>query len=749
MSIQFDPRLQGKQNTTDILSGQESTAQDAQAPSEQPQPQPNTQAAPAPQEAPQANLATQKPKASSGMYTNIQNYIQKNQPASQNMAKSIGSTVQRSADIARKNIQATQKQFGNLMEQGSLQNRESAVQDVKSAAQRAASMTAPQQAQSQGSQQTKQRTGGLASQQPVQLLDQNQESPNQPAQALVAQQEQEMSAADQRLKNILDAQYQGPQRLRELGSFGQAQGKAQEAERLRQQLTGGNQQELLDKSLERQGSQYTSGARRLDQLLFGQGEPQEYLQQMQQQIGDVGQDLASAQQSARQDAIQRARELGDIRSQAREALQTTATGRASEVEDYLTGQIEAGGQLADYYRDLLSGSEGGLDLSAIEAETLGVKSGAGLYNLLRNEQERNALLEGLDARDQLDRQRLISRDQQAQLAELQRLAQLSSDYGVQDSGLDFRSEYQDADLAQTQDAIDALNLQGFGDALTEAEQRFREEAARNVTGIGRGKEKYNRGWGRGRKTVKRTAYESANLKDILEDQGYDFESDPSQYISDANTDILGDLSTIANFSNSENIDVSDAGDFLDSLQSYGSEGISEIIGPGPMAESIERGLIAGGLTAGAGALGAGSALGSALGASTGFGAATALPGLGQAAAAIAAADLGSKVAESLGSDLERARLFGDAGALVGRGIKDVGREVQGAFSSIFGGGKSRAQKVAAAEARAGALRDLQRKLTDAVSSSGFANRINVVDTEETRERQRNLLDILENINNRR
>lgn len=702
MAIQYDPRLQGKPNTTDILTGQEDMQQEAQnQPVEAPQPLDNTQAAPPQQSAPQSNIATKKPSSSSGMFTNVRQYVEKNKPAAQNMAKSIGSTVQRSADIARKNIQSTQGQFENLREQGSLQNRDTAVQDVRSAAERAAGMSAPRQVQA-GMQTEGQRTEQTSGPQ-MQITD------------------QPIASNDDRIKAILDAQYQGPQRLEELGNFGNIQRKTQEAERLRQQLTSGNRQELLDKSLERQGSKYTQGARRLDELLFGQGQPQEYLQNVQSQIGDVGQDLMSASQSARQDAIERAREISDIRSQARGTLQTTAEGRAKEVQDIIADQIAQGGQLADYYKNILSQSEGGLDLGAVEAATLGVKSGAGLYNLLSDPIERESILSNLDARDRLQAEKLISRDEQAQLAELQRLAQLSSDYGVADSGLDFRSDFQDADLAGTQSALAALNLEGFGDALTGAEKSFREQAAMDQTGQGFGKEKYNRGFGRGRKTVKRYATESGNLRDILEGQGYDFSSDPSQYVTDPNANLLSDLSQIANISRSgENIDFSDPDSITDSIT--GLSGISEdsllfdnqvmnSLGLSPLSSIMTpQGLVNTGANLASG-------FGEALEGARGF-------------------------EQFLGADNS---VIGDILASPGTALKGLGDLASSISSGIAGGDKKAAQKKAAAEARAAALRNLQDKLTGQLSSSGFANRVNVADTAETRQRQSDLMKLLGNI----
>lgn len=680
MAIQFDPRLQGKQNTTDIL-GQ--GAQTPQEPTQESQQAEVTQQPAVAQESPTAqNLATTKPSSSprSGMFTNVNQYVEKNKPASENLARSIGDTVQRSADIARKNIQQTQQQFTNLKDQRSLQNRDTAVNEVSTAAQQAAGMQAAPRIPANVPQKSTIPT----------------EQTQIPAQ-------EGLSDADKRLRSILDASYEGPRRLQELSSFGQAQTRAQEAERLRNQLVGGNRQELLDKALERQGSRYTQGSRRLDELLFGQGEPQQYLQQRQQEIGNVGQDLGQAQQQASQEAIDRTREISNIRAQARQALQGTAQQRASEVEDYLTGQVDAGGQLVDYYQDILGQSRGGLDLGSIEAETLGVREGAGLYNVLRNDQEREALLSNIDARGTLDRNRLISRDQQSQLAELQRLAQLSQDYGTSDSGLDFRSQYQDADLAETQDALAALNLDSLGRTLTGAEERFREDAARDTTGVGKGKARYKKGLFRGRGTKRATAYETANLRDILEGQGYDFDSDPSQYVSDANVDLLRNLSDL---SKRENVDTSDAEDLYDGLSSWAGE-------DNVLLDSL-----------GLGGLGKVATLGGAIG-------------------------TGAEIVEGLGQGLEDARILGDIGAGIGEGIKNIGREVGNFSDNIFGSGKSAARKKAKAQARKRAAEDLQRKLNDKFSSSGFTNRVNVSDTDQTIQRQRDLMDILGAIDARR
>lgn len=725
--IQYDPRLQGRPNGTDVLGGPQPPQDTGMASTSQ---QPAQPAQPAQYQ--QTNLATKKPSSStSGMYTNIQQYAEKNKPAAQQMSQSVGQTVQRSADIARKNIQATRQQFENLRETGSLQNRETAVGDVTSAAQAAAGMQVDQP-----------------------------------------------TAGDERLKAILDAVYKGPERLQQMGSFGESQRRAQEAGRLTQQLTGGNQNELLKKSLERQGQRYTQGSRQLDKLLFGNEEPKQYLQQTQKQIGNVGQDLTEATYSARQDAIQRAQELQDIRSKSRESLQSTATGRAQQVEDYIQSQKDAGSGLADYYTNLLTqgttfneegklvDSQGrkvfqnaqekekeilslqkqidqeksgripigkigrtiiygnktpdqnkikaleqkiadtesmlttqGLDLGQLEAATLGVKSGTGLYNLLRDKTERDALLESFDA-SKLASDQMITKAQQGQLAELQRLAQLSRDYGVQGSGIDYRSAYQDAEKAGTQDAFDALNLEKFRGHLTGAERDFRTEADSTTIGVGSGKANYDKGlYQEG--TIKKTAYKRAKLKDILEKSGYDFDSDPENFVYGGGEDILKNLSDVVKTEN-----LHDYGGGLSTVGDWVNEGLQTYLFGALSSEEI-MGLL----------------------------------GLED----FSLGNIGDKTGElvqSFGKDIGGDLIGGTLGSWIESGLGSVGGFISDAASGLLGGGKSEAKKKAQYKAEKAALADLKRKLTGRAETTGFGQRINVADTEQSTERTKDLLKLL-------
>lgn len=679
MAVYQDPRLMDQKNKTDVLDG----SVDASQPQDQSMVTPN-----APQQAMTtegSSPATQqqaapRPQARSGMFTNIKNYVQKNQPAAENMAGAIGSKVQRTADIARKNIQNVQNQFTNLKEQSTLANRQNAVSDVTQAAQQAASMA---------------------------------EGAN------TANQDQ-----DKRLASILDAQYKGPMDLRELGTYNEAQQKTFQAQRLADQLSGGsqNRQELLRSTLERPGTRYTEGAKKLDQLLFGQGDPQAKLRQTQEQVGNVIGSLGQAETQARQAASDRAAEILGIRDEARKSLTDISQQRQQEVEDYLGSQLGAGKDLAKYYTDILNSSNTGLDLGELEAETLGVQSGVGMYRLLSDPQTRKQLISDLDRSGQLSKDQLVTLEQQGQLAELQRLNELSQAYGTQGSGLDYRNLYTDADKAGTQTAFDALGLDKFKDYLTEAEKGFRTDAAKDVTGKGKGSAKYKKGWFRGRGKVRKTAYETGNLKDILEDAGYDFKSDPTQYVSDANTDILKDIAKIKQHAKGEQVDLTSAENEMDILAGLAGEdsALWESLGLGDYGKILTGGGVAGI-------------------------AADATEGLGKGIQDISG---GLENAIFGGNNNTLGNLLTDPANIVGKGIEDIGREFGNLTSNIFGSGKSKARKKAKAKAKKKAIKDLQKKLTKKLNSSGFSNRINVADTQATKERQNKLLDLLGNIDTR-
>jgi hypothetical protein len=803
MGIKYDARLHGKgaKNGTNIFdTGNKSDPNAEESSATGGAVQSATGGGGTQQQAPQSNLATKKPSSgTSGMYTNLNKYVEKNKPAAQNMAKSIGDTVQRNDEIARKKIVNARTQFGTQMEQGSLKDRDNAVSDVAQYAKDASQMSAAQtpdtviaQAGDTGVYDVTRdlqnpdrplQTGGPvqrpeatppAEKQPVvnnsakiaelesQIIKlpfggdtksnipirsqiaalklEDQKAAEERAKLQAAETAAETAAAekqaelqkiadekmaasakvnsygtvqgdgsekDLRLKAILDAKYKGPNQLSDLANFGEVQRRAQEAGRLNKQLTGGveSRRELLNKAFQKTGSNYTQGAKKLDELLFGQGKPQEYLSERQKQIGNIGDHFTSERAKTRQEALDRVNLTSDIKSQARQALQDASQKRAGSIEEYLSQQKEVGGNLVDHYRDVLTqgtsfdpegqliDAEGnkldklGLNLGSAEAQALGVRSGAGIYNLLRDQGQREDLLKALDKRGNLSSDTMVTKDQQAQLAELQRMAQLSSDYGVKDSGLNYRSAYQDANKAGTQTALDALDTAGFRRNLTEAEERFRDDATNTITGKGRGKASYDKGLFRtGYK--KATNYQTDTLKNALKDK-YDFDSDPNKYTFD-NESALSNLSNLAKNAKGEHLD-----DSTMNPEDYftGTEAILDKIGLGDLA-------------------------------------------LGNVTKTITN-ELGD-AARYIGDDL----IGGTAGDILSTYGGGAMREIGNFGSGLFGGGSSAARKKAKQQAKKNALNDLKRKMTGNLSKSGFADRVNVEDTIENQERSNALMNIL-------
>ncbi len=153
--IAFDPNQQDTTaNTTDILSNQGSVPQDQRGDSQNDQsyvstgnpygkyanPQNNQQQInnkPAPIK--KANIS-----ASSGQQTNVQSYINKNQIGSQNLGNAVSGKLQSSADLAKQNLQSTEKSFNQGIEAGSLENYQGAVNEAKGAYQEAATQKAPE-----------------------------------------------------------------------------------------------------------------------------------------------------------------------------------------------------------------------------------------------------------------------------------------------------------------------------------------------------------------------------------------------------------------------------------------------------------------------------------------------------------------------------------------------------------------------------------------------------------------------------
>jgi hypothetical protein len=373
---------------------------------------------------------------------------------------------------------------------------------------------------------------------------------------------------------------------------------------------------------------------------------------------------------------------GSLEDRLRSLQQTTAKEydqykQLSQQEANYLKQIEAMNKKYGVDFNKFDPNSMNIGLSALEAEMLGIKGGEGLYNQLSQKDGIDNIIKTAKA----DKNKLISKDEQSQLSRLQSIAELANDYGSVDSGIDFNNKYTNKKLAGTQNALSALDLGNLQNKLQSSEKEFRDFAdARTETGVGVGKG--SSGGLFGKKTKKVTAYETANLGDVLDKAKANRDMYSTKGVDKKTVDkILGLSKTLA-----EN----------DGL--YGS-------GTDSGVPQISR--------AGQEYLGKNSILGKASGMS-----------------GVLTGDVGSTIEGIGGLTGDVANIYKNivgktpvlaqhAGALgeIGKGVSDVGSAVS---SGMFGSSGSAAKK-AASNAQAAAIADLQNKITATLNKQGYGN----------------------------
>lgn len=657
--IQNDPRLVEEQVSNNTLQdgGQVDTSSEAQnSPSNAPQGVTNT-----PTYNPPKNNAT-APKSSprSGLFTNIRNYVDKNKAASENLAKNVGETIQRKQDIAQKNLQNVQDRFKSTVDAQSLQNRDTAVGEVEARTQQAAGRELGDQAQ--------------------------------------------QAADDKRIQDIFNAKYGGVRNLFETGGYSDAKRMVESSGQLGKDLkTPANYRNVLEKTVSVPGRAYTSGQKNLDELLFGGKAAQQQLQQSTQNLQDMGQVLNQAESGARSLATQTAQDVDRVRQEARAKFNELSKGRQGEIDQRLSQVVDNWEQMPEYFRDIFRKQAGGdVSLSALEAQTLGLQGGEQLFDALKQYGA-----EGLIKSTQAEKDRLVSQQEQQQLANLQNIAKLASDYGNEASGIDYKNIYTDAERAGTQSALDAIDVANLQSKLQETLSRGQDYLGRDYTETGFGRAKYRKG-GKKRK-VDQLADATASLSDTLNKDYVDRILGTKAQDLTLNQDLSG-VKNIAKYlqdsQNLQNTDTSNIGNVnkdkmrLDSTDFSGSQWAPED-------------LLLGGAQAGFDPLGG---LGTALGVD--------IPNL-------------TNFASQVGAD------YGDKLNLINMpGFKELGE----LGTAIFGGSKTAAN----AKARMMALQNAQDKLKNTlqgkITEQGIGNQINVSNTDSAvKQRQQNLLNLLQNI----
>jgi hypothetical protein len=607
------------------------------------------------------------PKASSGTFTNIQKYVDKNKPQAQKMAESSLEGIRKTQENVKKQQQSALQDFTTTAQASGLQNTEQQVGKLKDY--------------------TSQQAGLTTAETPAQMTD-------------------------RQFQDIINAKYSGPRNLTETGNiYQQSLEQADKAGRVGElaQSAQGREQ-LLREQNTRGGKQYTQGASQLDNLLLGRQADQ--IGQMEAAGRDIGssRDLMSQLSGQASDvAGQTAEGVAATKNLARQEFANLAAERQGQVDSRVGDVIENWDKLPAHFRETLSKPDGTVDLSKVEAATLGIQSGEGLYNLSGEDLFGTAENPAVAA----ERARLISQGEQGNLSRLQALSNLAqTDEKLYDIG-----DYFNEDLAGTQSAFDALNLEGVRDQLSGAEQAFRRDAAIDKVGRGKDYERYKRGWGQSRGKAHASATQTGNLKDILAAQGYDFGSD-IQTEDGSNVDVLKALSEMSK--STQNQSTTEDAPMADFVGEDPTDLWSNLLG----SEFADYSNV-GGLEA-------------------------KLAGLSNeqiTKTGDAIQDTSRQFEDTMfgGNDTLLGNLTTDPVNLIGKGISDIGGTIQSGFQDVFGGGKSGAKKKAQASADRKALADLKAKLSGQLQESGFSNRANVADTEATQARDVDLMELLKNL----
>jgi hypothetical protein len=706
--------------------------------------------------------------ASSGSSPSFANYAKANQGKAQNSLNSaVAQNVQNAGQTATNAINQATTAFGTKVDQGSLQNRQNALQDISDTIAAARNTTAAPKAAApvqsnfnpvnpNGTQGPKTiKSGMTASGQVIgQAPAESAPTPAAPAAQPTTPNYGGVNEQQQkRFQEIINAKYGGPESLRQSGLYNPASEKVGIAQnKLDNSKTATGREELL-KSMYQQKGDYTAGLNKLDSaLLNASKQGVQNLQNVAQAQGNLGQNLDKAQVSSANLSQNRANEIKDIQNKARNTFTEGKKAEEAATEARLSSVIKDWDKLPEYFRDIIRNKEANnktaydqqvadystknkgadpaalakaqadlkaaqtfrpagvtstylinqarakkvkqaqealnpllaqqkayddglanlkngynpnaLNLNAEEASILGINSGEGLYNL------------GADAikTAAYDKEKLISRDEQARQSALAQLAGL--DLSKQ---LDTNLLYNNADKAGTQSALDALDLAGTRAGLNAAEKNFQDYAENaDITGTGSKKNKTNG------KTYRAT--QSANVGDILKNAGYNFDANKNNV---GNSDLLN---SIANISRGQDL-------------SLGSE-----------LRELKPDLSA-------------STVGNAL----------------------------SPYTDNTNLATKAAYGMADAGSLgITAGLRGLGLDTTGAIlggidgltsavglGSVFGGGANTA--ASKDKAKSDAIKDLQNKVKESLNSQGFDNRFNVQNNDVTTSRTAALQQLLANL----
>jgi hypothetical protein len=358
--------------------------------------------------------ASDKP-ASSGAYTNLQDYLNANKDNAATLGQNVGNNIRQAGNDASNAINDSSNQFSQQVGQGTIKNLDAASQDASNIVSNARNTTAGQS----------------------------------------------LSANDLgRFKDVSTAQYSGPNNWQSANVYQPAFDKVQNVQNESNLLsTDSGRYALLQKFFNR--PDYTSGQTNLDGLLLnGNQEGRDALASARNDVSGIGNQFQSAQDTGAALAAQTKAQTDQVRNDALSGFNTNRDQENTAVQNRL-GDIQS--HWADeynQYKNLLGGYKGGeLNLNQAQADKLGISNDSRIYQML-NGTDPSAYLK----QNAFDASKEVNSNEQAQLAALDQLAQ--------QAGLAQTNKYTDASLAGTQSLADALDASGFGSAQAGRQTQF-------------------------------------------------------------------------------------------------------------------------------------------------------------------------------------------------------------------------------------------------------------------------------------
>lgn len=298
---------------------------------------------------------------------------------------------------------------------------------------------------------------------------------------------QAQKAADQaRFAEVANAQYKGPKELIETDLWQPTYKGVQKAQSYfvgekGEELKGEGQKTQILNSLYGSPS-YTSGQNKLDTYLLNSDENVSRIQDSLNKAGALSGQFDSQTASAKEYAGQLKAQTEAARTQARSSLETSRAARTKAITKELDKQSKNWREDYNKYLNLLrnSGQGTNLDLTPAEAQRLGVSEGQRIFNLLKGvtADTTEEDLKKLINLQTFDANKVISADQQAQLAALDQLAAL---YGGTQT-----NKFNAADQAGTLTRDSALDTSGIKSQVGNLNSGFKTDSRNKVNATASG-----------------------------------------------------------------------------------------------------------------------------------------------------------------------------------------------------------------------------------------------------------------------